>query len=80
MFDGEAAADIDGIKFGADLFQLAIQVDYFIEFTPVINIVFDAFVEEDVQHFQLEPVFIAFNLIYIKFQDVFCTFMPNLEV
>ena len=74
VFDGEATTDINRIQFRTNFFQLTIKVDHFIEFTPVIDIIFDSFVEEDVQHFQLEAVFVAFNLIYIKFQNVFCTY------
>ena len=42
------------------------------QFAPVIDIILDAFVEEDMQHLQLEFIFIAFDIIYIKFQYVFC--------
>ena len=74
MFDREAAADIDGIQFGADLLQLAVQVDHFIQLAPVINIILDAFIQEQVQHLQVVAVFIPFNFIYLKFQDVFCAY------
>ena len=29
------------------------------------------FIKEDMKHFQLEPVFVALDLIYIKLQDIF---------
>jgi hypothetical protein len=70
MFDGESAADIDGIQFGADLFQLAVEVDHLIELTPVIDVVLDPFIEEDMEHFQLKAVFVALDLIDIEFQHL----------
>ena len=71
MLDGKSAADIDRIQLGTDLLQLAIQVDHLIQLTPVIDIVLDAFVQKDMKHLQLEFVFVALDLVYIKFQDVF---------
>ena len=70
MLDRKAPAYIDGIQLGADLFQLAIEIDHLIELAPVVDIVLDPFVEEDMKHFQLKAIFIAFDLVHIEFQDI----------
>src|SRR5688572_12903956 len=70
VFYGKSTPDIDGIQFGADLFQLAIQVDHLVKLTPVIDIVFYALVQENMEHLELEPVFISFDLVNIEFQYV----------
>src|SRR5882762_9310034 len=53
MLDREATADIDRIQLGTDLLELAVKVNDLVQFAPVIDIVLDPFVEEDVQHLQL---------------------------
>src|SRR5205085_11958009 len=50
--DGEAAADVDGVQRIADFFQLAIFEDEAAKLAPVIGGVFDAGVDEEVQHLQ----------------------------
>src|SRR5690606_38565465 len=62
MLYWKTAPDIYGVEFGTDLLQLTVQIDDLIELTPVIDIVFDALVKEYMEHLQLKPVFIAFNL------------------
>src|SRR6185437_16725097 len=70
MLDRETAADVDRIQLRADLFQLAIQIDHLIQLAPIIDVVLDALVEKDMEHFQLEPVFIPFDLVHIEFEHI----------
>jgi hypothetical protein len=70
MFDGKAPADIDGIQFGANFLQLAIEIDDLVEFAPVIDIVLNALVEENMKHLELEPVLISLYLVDIEFQHI----------
>jgi hypothetical protein len=52
--NGHAATNIQAGEGRANFFQLAVQFDGFFQFTPVINGVFDARIDEKVKHFHLE--------------------------
>src|SRR5882757_6198967 len=60
MFDRESSTNIDRIKLRTYFFQLAIKVDDLIQFTPVIDIILNTFVQKNVEHLQLELAFITF--------------------
>ena len=71
VLDGKSATDIDGVKLWTDFLQLAIEVHHLIEFRPIVDVVLDTLVQEDVQHLQLELIFISFDVINIELEDIF---------
>ena len=80
MLDWESAADIYRIKLRTDFFQLAIEIDHLVQLTPIIDIILYAFVQKDMKHFQLKLLFVSFDLVDIKFEDVFCTYTQSRRV
>src|SRR6476620_7885083 len=70
MLDRKTSADIYRIEFRADFLKLAIQVNNFIQLTPVIDVILYTLVQKYVKHFQLKAVFVSFDLIYVKFEYV----------
>ena len=70
VLDGEPTADIDGIQLGADLFELTVQVDDLVQLAPIVDIVLDALIEKDVQHLQLEAVFVPLDLVHIELEYI----------
>src|SRR5690349_1890332 len=59
MLDRKSTPYIDRIQFRTDLFQLAIKINDLVQFAPVVYIILDPFVQEDMQHFQLKLAFVS---------------------
>ena len=69
VFDRKAAADIQRIEFGADLLQFVIDTEALVQLVPVIGCIFDAGVDEKVQHLQLE-LLVRFDPGLVELDDV----------
>ena len=68
-FAGEAATDVEGVEFGTDALEVAVDVDAFGEFVPVIGGVADAGVDEEMEHFEAElPV--GLDVLFVEADDV----------
>lgn len=69
VFDGEAAADVEGVELGADVLEVAVDVDAFGEFVPVVGGVSDAGVDEEMEHFE-GVLGVVFDDFFVEGDDV----------
>ena len=66
---GETAPDVQRIEFGADTFQIAINIDALGELIPIVGGVADAGVDEEMEHFEGE-LLVRFHLLLVETDDV----------
>ena len=68
-FAGEAATDVEGVEFGTDALEVAVDVDAFGEFVPVVGGVADAGVDKEMEHLEAE-LGVGLDLLLVEADDV----------
>ena len=69
ILDRQSAADIQGIEGRADGLEVAVDVDTLAQLVPVVGVVLDAGVDEEVQHLEAEFLVLA-ELFLVEWHDV----------
>ena len=68
-FAGETASDVEWIEFGTHPFEVAIDVDAFRQFVPIVSRVADTGVDEEVEHFE-DKLLVWLDLLLIEADNV----------